>query len=194
MGIETADDAAIYKLSDALVLTKPIGSGVLFNAVHSGKLPFKDLEKYVLPLLASLNDIAMTTALKFDVHACTDITGFGILGHLLEISLGCGARVVVDFKTLPIYPYALERYNKGESTGSNKGNRQMVNTYSFEIQTTLTNKEEELLFDPQTSGGLLLSVPDRQSADLINALKTAGVAVAEKIGHVVDEPAGITVV
>jgi len=182
------------KPGDALVLTKPIGSGVLFNAVHSGKLPFKDLEKDVLPLLASLNDIAMTTALKFDVHACTDITGFGILGHLLEVSLGCGAGVVVDFKALPIYPYALEMYNKGESTGSNKGNRQMVNNYNFEIQTALTNQEEELLFDPQTSGGLLLSVPDSQSADLIYALKSAGVAVAEKVGHVVAEPAGITVV
>ncbi len=182
------------KPGDALVLTKPIGSGVLFNAVHSGKLPFKDLEKDILPLLASLNDIAMTTALKFDVHACTDITGFGILGHLLEVSLGCGAGVVVDFKALPIYPYALEMYNKGESTGSNKGNRQMVNNYNFEIQTALTNQEEELLFDPQTSGGLLLAVPDSQSADLIYALKSAGVAVAEKVGHVVAEPAGITVV
>ena len=182
------------KPGDALVLTKPIGSGVLFNAVHSGKLPFKDLEKDVLPLLASLNDIAMTTALKFDVHACTDITGFGILGHLLEVSLGCGAGVVVDFKALPIYPYALEMYNKGESTGSNKGNRQMVNNYNFEIQTALTNQEEELLFDPQTSGGLLLSVPDSQSADLISALKSAGVSVAEKVGHMVAEPAGITVV
>ncbi len=182
------------KPGDALVLTKPIGSGVLFNAVHSGKLPFKDLEKDVLPLLASLNDIAMTTALKFDIHACTDITGFGILGHLLEVSLGCGAGVVVDFKALPIYPYALEMYNKGESTGSNKGNRQMVNNYNFEIQTALTNQEEELLFDPQTSGGLLLSVPDSQSADLISALKSAGVSVAEKVGHMVAEPAGITVV
>ena len=182
------------KPGDALILTKPIGSGVLFNAVYSGKLPFKDLERDVLPGLASLNDIAMATALKFDLHACTDITGFGILGHLLEISLGSNVRVVVDFKALPIYPYALEMYNKGESTGSNKGNRQMVNTHSFEIQTALTDQEEELLFDPQTSGGLLLSVPDSQSSDLISTLKTAGVAVAEKIGHVVDEPVGIIVV
>ncbi len=181
------------KPGDALVLTKPIGSGVLFNAVRSGKLPFKELERDVLPVIASLNNIAITTALNFDVHACTDITGFGILGHLLEISLGCDARVVVDFKALPFYPHALEMYNKGETTGSNKGNRQMVNTH-IEIQTSLSKQEEELLFDPQTSGGLLLSVPDSQSIDLIKALKTAGVVVAEKIGHVVAEPAGITVV
>jgi selenide,water dikinase len=182
------------KPGDALVLTKPIGSGVLFNAVRSGKLPFKDLEKDVLPILASLNNIAITTALKFDLHACTDITGFGILGHLLEISLGCKARVVVDFKALPIYPYALDMYNKGETTGSNKGNRQMVNNHSFEIQTSLSKYEEELLFDPQTSGGLLLSVPDSQSSDLIKTLKVAGIADAKKIGHVVAEPEGITVI
>ena len=182
------------KPGDALVLTKPIGSGVLFNAVRSGKLPFKNLEKDVLPVLASLNDIAISTALKFDVHACTDITGFGILGHLLEVSLGCGSGVLLDFKALPVYPYALEMYTKGETTGSNKGNRQMVSTHKFEIQTTLSKHEEELLFDPQTSGGLLLSVPDSQSTDLINALKTAGVAVAGKVGHVVAGAVGISVV
>ncbi len=182
------------KPGDALILTKPIGSGVLFNAVRSGKLPFKKLEQDVLPVLASLNDIAITAALKFELHACTDITGFGILGHLLEISLGCDARVVVDFNTLPIYPYALEMYNKGETTGSNKNNRLMVTARSYELQTALSKKEEELLFDPQTSGGLLLSVPDSQSSDLIQALNTEGITDAKKIGHVVAEPAGITVV
>ena len=182
------------KPGDALVLTKPIGSGVLFNAVRSGKLPFKDLEKDILPVVASLNDIAIATALEFDLNACTDITGFGILGHLLEISLGCNAGVVVDFKRLPIYPYAREMYDKSETTGSNKGNRLMVNTERFKIQASLSNSQEELLFDPQTSGGLLLSVPDFQSSDLISALNAAGVATAEKIGHVVDEPVGIIVV
>ncbi len=182
------------KPGDALILTKPIGSGVLFNAVRSGKLPFNDLEKDVLPVLASLNDVAIETALKFDIHACTDITGFGILGHLLEISLGCDAKVVVDFNALPIYPHALEMYNKGETTGSNKGNRAMVERSSFEIQAVLSKQQKELLFDPQTSGGLLFSVPESQSDDLITALKTSGVLVAQKIGKVVSEPAGIIVV
>lgn len=182
------------KPGDALILTKPIGSGVLFNAVRSGKLPFKDLEQTVLPLIASLNNIAIETALGFEVHACTDITGFGILGHLLEISLGCGTGVIVDFKALPIYPYALEMYKKGETTGSNKGNRQLVNTHHFEIQTALSKPEEALLFDPQTSGGLLLSVPESQSTDLVAALKTSGVAAAQKIGTVVADSVGITVV
>jgi selenide,water dikinase len=182
------------RAGDALILTKPLGSGVLFNAVRAGKFAMSELEKESLPLIASLNGIAMEKALDFELHACTDITGFGILGHLLEISLGCDARVVVDFKALPIYPYALEMYNKGETTGSNKGNRQMVNNHSFEIQTSLSKYEEELLFDPQTSGGLLLSVPDSQSSDLIKTLKAAGIADAKKVGHVVAEPEGITVI
>ncbi len=182
------------KPGDALILTKPIGSGVLFNSVRSGKLSFKILEQEVLPAIAALNGTAMESALKFDLHACTDITGFGILGHLLEISLGCNSKVVVDFKTLPIYPHALEMYKRGESTGSNKGNRQMVNRYSLEIKIPLQKHEEELLFDPQTSGGLLLSVPDSQSAGLIDALKKAGLGVAQKIGHVEADPAGILVV
>ncbi len=182
------------KPGDALILTKPIGSGVLFNAVRSGKLPFKDLEKHVLPLVASLNHSAITTALAFDVHACTDITGFGILGHLLEISKGCDAGVVVDFKALPVYPYALEMYKKGETTGSNKGNRTMVNSRRFDIQLSLSKQQEELLFDPQTSGGLLFAVPDAQSNDLVNALKKAGIDSAGKIGHVTDDPTGLIVI
>jgi selenide,water dikinase len=88
---------------DALILTKPLGSGVLFNAVRSGKLPFKNLESDTLPSLAALNDKAMETALRFDLHACTDVTGFGILGHLLEVAHGCNARVIMHYANLPFY-------------------------------------------------------------------------------------------
>ncbi len=119
---------------DALILTKPIGSGVLFNANRSGKLPYSDLERDILPLLAALNGSAMEAALKFELHACTDVTGFGILGHLLEVAHGCNARVIVNYSQLPFYPYALEMYRKGESTGSNNANRAMVARHHLEIQ------------------------------------------------------------
>jgi len=178
---------------DALILTKPIGSGVLFNAVRSGKLMFTDLERDVLPMLAALNGPAMETALKFDLHACTDITGFGILGHLLEIAHGCNAKVNVHFSSLPLYPYAIDMYNKGESTGSNKANREMVSRHKLEIHCSLNTAEEELLYDPQTSGGLVLSVPGDQVDDLISALHDAGVATAVKIGEVIDGPVGLAV-
>jgi len=178
---------------DALILTKPIGSGVLFNAVRSGKLLFNDLEREVLPTIATLNGIAMETALKFDLHACTDVTGFGILGHLLEIAQGCKAEVRVHFQQLPFYPFALDMYNKGESTGSNKPNREMVQRQPLAINCALTTAEEELLFDPQTSGGLLLSVPAEQAEPLMSALRQAGVQTAERIGEVNSGTMGLVV-
>ena len=152
---------------DVFILTKPLGSGVLFNAVRSGKLPFKDLERDTLPSLAALNGKAIEVALKYDLHACTDITGFGILGHLLEVAHGCNARVVLDYKTLPFYTDALAMYKKGETTGSNKPNRAMVRKHHLDIQISLSRHEEELLYDPQTSGGLLLAVPASQADELV---------------------------
>jgi len=177
---------------DALILTKPIGSGVLFNATRSGKFPYSELEKNVLPSVAALNGTAMETALQFDLHACTDITGFGILGHLTEVAHGCNARVRVRYKDLPFYGGALEMYKKGETTLSNPANRAMVAKHYFDQRTSLSTPEEELLYDPQTSGGLLLSVP-RESADaLVDLLQQNGVNAAVCIGEVVDEPVGIT--
>jgi selenide,water dikinase len=84
-------------------------------------------------------------------------------------------------------------YRKGESTGSNQANRAMVNKHNLEILTTLDTAEEEMLYDPQTSGGLLLSLPDSEADALLELLHNTGVNEAVKIGEVVDEPAGIVV-
>ncbi len=180
------------KPGDALILTKSLGSGVLFNAVRSGKLPFKDLERDTLPSLAALNGPAMQTALKFDLHAATDITGFGISGHALEMALGSGSQVILHYDLLPFYNDSLNMYRKGETTGSNKPNQQLVAEH-LQIRKKLTGPEEQLLYDPQTSGGLLLSVPESQADELIAALKAAGVQTAVTIGEVVDGPYGIIV-
>ncbi len=178
---------------DALILTKPLGSGVLFNATRSRKLPYPDLERDILPLLAALNGPAMDAALQFNLHACTDVTGFGILGHLLEVAHGCDAQIVVKYRNLPFFPYALDMYRKGESTGSNKANRVMVHQHNLEIRTTLDKAQEEMLYDPQTSGGLLLSLPNSEADALLKVLHNTGVTAAVKIGEVVDEPVGIVV-
>jgi len=181
------------KPGDVLILTKPLGSGVLFNAVRSGKLPYKNLERDTLPSLAALNGKAMETALQFTLHAATDITGFGIAGHTLEMALGSGSQVILHFDRLPFYPDALHMYRKGETTGSNKANRKLVEK-KLQIQKGLTSQQEELLYDPQTSGGLLLSVPAAQADDVIAALGAAGVRTAVQIGEVVEGPYGIVVV
>jgi selenide,water dikinase len=178
---------------DALILTKPLGSGVLFNAVRSGKLPFKDLERDTLPSLASLNDKAIEVALQYDLHACTDITGFGILGHLLEVAHGSDARVVMQYASLSFYNDALNMYKKGETTGSNKPNRAMVQKHHLDLQVSLSAAEEELLYDPQTSGGLLLAVSSSQADKLLKSLATEGVQNAVQIGKITADPVGITV-
>jgi selenide,water dikinase len=113
------------RAGDALVLTKPLGTGVLFNAGRSGKLPYPELEA-ILPQVAALNSKAMEVALNFEIHACTDITGFGILGHSLEMAKGSGLQIDLIFDRLPFYPNALEMYQKGETTGSNKANRRLA--------------------------------------------------------------------
>jgi selenide,water dikinase len=179
---------------DALILTKPLGSGVLFNAVRSGKLSFKDIERDTLPSLAALNGKAMEVALQYDLHACTDITGFGILGHLLEVAHGSDSRVVLYYKKLPFYANALAMYEKGETTGSNKPNKAMVATHHLDLQVSLSAAEQELLYDPQTSGGLLLALPGSQADELIAALTAANVQTAVRIGEIDAASVGIDVV
>jgi len=181
------------KPGDALILTKPLGSGVLFNAVRSGKLPFRDLERDTLPSLAALNGPAMETALRFDLHAATDITGFGIAGHTLEMAAGCNSKILLKFDNLPFYNDALHMYQKGETTGSNKPNRELVKD-CLKIQKNLSSSEEQLLYDPQTSGGLLLAVPDSQAEELIASLKDAGVQTAARIGEILTGPCIIEVI
>jgi selenide,water dikinase len=181
------------QVGDALVLTKPLGSGVLFNAVRSGKYSFQEIERDVLPQIAFLNGPAMEKALQYDIHACTDVTGFGILGHLIEMAHGCDSRVVISYAKLPFFEAALAMYKKGETTGSNKANRGMVAKHHFELKASLSSHEEELLYDPQTSGGLLLALPNSQADELVSELSGGAVPAVVKIGHITNDPVGLTV-
>jgi selenide,water dikinase len=176
------------RAGDVLILTKPLGTGVLFNANRSGRLPFSELEP-LLPGIAGLNRDAIEVALKYDIHACTDITGFGILGHIKEMLGPSGIEIEISCNELPFYPNALDMYRKGETTGSNKGNRKMVDAL-LRLECSLTAAREELLFDPQTSGGLVLSVAQSDAEALLAGLGQAGVESASLIGRVLasDEP------
>ena len=168
---------------DTLVLTKPLGTGVLFNANRSGKLPYPELEA-ILPQVAALSRPAIEVALNFEVHACTDVTGFGILGHSLGLAKGSNVQIDLFYDRLPFYPNALQMYHKGENTGSNKANRKLVAGF-VEIAGSRSAEQQELLFDPQTSGGLMLAVAAAQADDLIATLKKEGVEAATRMGEVV---------
>jgi selenide,water dikinase len=181
------------KPGDVLLLTKPLGSGVLFNAARAGKFSKDELEKSILPIIASLNGPAMEKALQYDLHACTDVTGFGILGHLLEVAAGCGARAVLNYNALPFYSGAHDMYKKGQTTGSNKANRDLVARCPLFVEQALSRSQEELLYDPQTSGGLLLSLPKDQAQKLLQDLHSVGIDAAVKIGEIVEGAVGINI-
>jgi len=169
------------EVGDALVLTKPLGTGVLFNACRSKKLPLRDLE-LLLPQVAYLNKKAIEIALNFTLHACTDVSGFGIIGHALEIARGSGLQINFFYDKLPFYPNARQMYEKGETTGSNQANRELAEGF-FKKTRALSRVEEELLFDPQTSGGLLLSLPSAEADLLVMELKKAGIEAASRVGE-----------
>ena len=176
------------RAGDALILTKPLGTGVLFNANRSGKLPYSELES-ILPRVAALNRKAIEVALNFELHACTDVTGFGLIGHALELARGGGVSIHLIYEKLPFYPNALRMYQKGETTGSNRANRRLAEG-SWEMAVRRSAEEQELLFDPQTAGGLLLVVSEAQADELVAQLKKEAVETAVRVGEVVasDKP------
>jgi selenide,water dikinase len=122
--------------------------------------------------------------LRFDIHACTDVTGFAIMGHTLELAKGSGVQIDLFYDKLPFYPNALDMYQKGETTGSNKSNRKLAEGF-WETDTEISAEQEELLFDPQTSGGLVISVAEDQADTCLKELQDKGIPLAAIIGQVV---------
>ena len=178
---------------DALILTKPLGTGVLLNAARDAKVSLQTLEKEVLPTVAALNGPAMEIALDFDLHACTDITGFGIAGHTLEVALGCNSHVLLKYSALPFFSGSKEMYAQGVMTSSNFGNRVMTRG-KMEFRVSLSDAERELLYDPQTSGGLLFSLPEGQTEELLQKLHQGGIERAAIVGQVTEGLPGIEVI
>ena len=167
---------------DKLILTKPLGSAVIFNA-NLKKLVSQDALDACIDTISALNRTAAETARGFDIHAATDVTGFGLAGHAFEMALGSGVCISIDMESLPIMDQALEMYQKGVSTAKNAPNREQVRPH-MRFDKDLPPWHQEIVFDPQTSGGLLLALPASQSDPLCQALKNAGVAHATIIGSV----------
>jgi len=165
---------------DAIVLTKPIGSGVLFNANLKGWVSDAALDE-LLRTVTALNKVAAEVLHRFDVHAATDVTGFGLAGHAMEMAAGSGITMRIDTAAVPILPEALAMYERGVKTGANLPNRQMV-IASTQFARPMPSWQSEIWFDPQTSGGLLAAIPAEQAAPLLEQLAAAGVAQARKIG------------
>jgi selenide,water dikinase len=167
---------------DVLLLTKPVGSGVIFNSHRAGKLTFRDINP-ILEVVASLNVVAIEIALSHELHACTDITGFGIIGHAHEMASGSRINMEIDFRSLPVFEFVLDMYRRGQTTMSNDQNRVMTKGY-LSIKASLDTAEKEMLFDPQTSGGLLFAMPPSDAEAALRAMKEKGNVHASIIGRV----------
>lgn len=170
------------KPGDVLILTKPIGSGVLFNA-NLKKWVSEDALTECISTLTVLNKYAADIFSKFDVHAATDVTGFGLSGHAFEMARGSRVTLEIHMDRIPIMREALEMYERGMNTGVNAYNREMVEK-SMRFEKALPAWHREIVFDPQTSGGLLVSVPAAQQETILFRLHDQGIEKAACIGEV----------
>jgi len=167
---------------DILILTKPIGSGVLFNANLKNWVSEQAMEE-CYTLLTTLNRTAAEVMHSFEIHAATDVTGFGLAGHSFEMARGSQVCFEIEIDRIPFMREALEMYQKGMNTGVNPFNRQLVETHT-RFEKMIPAWHQEMVYDPQTSGGLLAAVPPEQSEALLKALHDKGVSSSRIIGKV----------
>jgi selenide, water dikinase len=148
------------RAGDALVLTKRIGTGVISTALKRGIAKDGDVDASIESML-TLNRKACEAMLECDVHGCTDVTGFGLIGHAREMALASGVTIEIDPSALRFLPGAVEYARQGAIPGGLKNNREFAAS-CVEGQSDV----DELLYDPQTSGGLLISLPEADAARL----------------------------
>ena len=176
------------KPGDQLILTKPIGTGIINTAIKRGAASPEVID-VVTRLMTTLNRDAASVMTAHPVSACTDITGFGLLGHIAEMLSNTSIGIRLESKAIPIIPETIEFARNGFIPGGafkNKAFRSSLLSPAPHVDRVLI----DILFDPQTSGGLLMGVGKDNAGDLLENLKTAGVTEAAIIGEVVSKPAG----
>src|SRR6185295_18348172 len=153
---------------DRLILTKPLGTGVLVNAFKVDKIDEAGLEP-ALKEMERLNDVASRLALEHGVRAATDVTGFALAGHAMGMAKASKAGIRLVFERLPVHDNFYRLAKAGVTTGCTVANEDNVSGI-FEDRARLDRLQREVLFDPQTSGGLLLSNPPESAGALLEAL------------------------
>jgi selenide,water dikinase len=156
---------------DALVFTKALGTGVIGTALKRGIARPESVEAATASML-TLNRAACEAMLRFDVHGCTDITGFGMIGHARELAVASGVTLEIDTGALRLLPGALDAVRAGAVPGGLKNNREFASC-AVEASPSIEPALLELLYDPQTSGGLLISLPEADASALVGALPGA---------------------
>ena len=170
------------KPNDKLILTKPLGTGIMISAIKGG-LENGDTDNPAVRSMMELNDKAIEVFKKYKINSCTDITGFGLIGHLTEMVKASNIKINIDTKKIPIFDKVIDYTEMGlypEGGYSNRENYQEMVNKKDNVDEVI----EDILYDPQTSGGLLFSVPDQFSNEVLDMLHTIGIEDAAIIGEV----------
>lgn len=176
---------------DMLVLTKPLGTGIVSTASKAGA-SVADAMAAAISSMTALNSVASRLARELGAHACTDITGFGLLGHAAEMMELSGVGMQVEWNTVPFLPRVEELVRAGFIPGGTGRNKE----YRAAQVSFLAGADyaPDVLFDPQTSGGLLIAIPQKSAEHLVERLHGEGVAAAAIIGAVLTEPRNLITV
>jgi selenide,water dikinase len=170
------------RVGDAIVLSKALGTGILLTAFKRDALPDEHYQAAVRSM-TQLNAPGAAAMLKFDVHAATDVTGFGLVGHALKMAVGSDVTMVFEESDLPLLPGVLEQCRAGMTPGGGLRNREYY-APNVRISEEVSDEIATIAFDPQTSGGLLIALPEEQSVALLTELQNSGHRDAAIVGRV----------
>jgi cysteine desulfurase NifS/selenium donor protein len=173
---------------DLIVLTKPLGTGVLSTGLKKGLLN-KTTEDRLVQMMSRLNRIAAEICSDYPVHACTDVTGFGLLGHLSEMSRSSKVDAIINFDEVPVLNEVWDHIPANIFPGGAKNNLDFVSPWS-EWDSAISHYMQLILCDPQTSGGLLLAVPGSHAKKMTDQLRKGGVESASIIGRFTERGTG----
>ena len=176
------------RAGDHIILTKPLGTGIISTAIKGG-MADKEAVARVTRAMATLNQKASELMMEVEVHACTDVTGFGLLGHACEMIEGADVGMVIRSACVPFFPEAKELATMGLIPAGTYRNKDF-RTHMIEVTDGVSDDMLLLLFDAQTSGGLLISVPEPKAPALLEQMHQEGISEAAIIGEVVVEPKG----
>ncbi|MDI3534200.1 MAG: selenide, water dikinase [Thermosediminibacterales bacterium] len=170
---------------DVVVLTKPLGIGIMTTGIKADMVSGSDLEK-VVSVMTELNRTAAEIAGEVGVNASTDITGFGLLGHAYEMASSSNVTIEFDCKNIPVIEKAIELAKMGIIPAGAYSNRNYLKDF-VNIDVEVAEEIRDVLFDPQTSGGLLLSLSEEKKGILLKKLHEKGLTEASAVGKVVEK-------
>jgi selenide,water dikinase len=176
------------KAGDKLVLTKPLGTGIISTALKASMASEEAIRRSV-ESMGTLNRTASEWMKKSGAHACTDITGFGFIGHALEMATASQVGMVIQSNAVPVFPEAMEYAKLGLIPGGASSNRDFFSC-RVEVHSSVLGLLVDLFYDPQTSGGLLISLPSGEAEEYVATLKREKNIDSSIVGEVVQEPLG----